>query len=266
MPLEKNELETAIETGKKLNSVQNINGVPVLINYESMDFNVLDEIEPALLHTTANKQFETAQSFINYVTFYLLDNTALFISDKNSSFHAIMDYHSAKESDHCLHTADYSCPKSDEWLQWIHKNKVKMSQYEFALHIEDNIDDISSTKEGEPTGADMLTCALSLTANKNVDFSSKINISNGLIQFGYSETLQGAEQQGKLTVPENFYIGIPVFKNEDSYKIKIRLRYKIQESNLQLWYEMVKPSRIIDDAFNKTKENITSKIDCPAYT
>ncbi len=110
--------------------------------------------------------------------------------------------------------ATYSCPFSPEWKAWNKSDGAKMTQESFAAFIEDNLIDIR-----EPAAADMLEISRTLEAKKKVDFSSGIRLSDGQTELSYIEDLSGTTKGGKLQIPENFLIGIPVFEGGPIYGV-----------------------------------------------
>ncbi len=246
-----NAIETAIKLGKSLGEVKHINGVPAVMRPDGYEVMVFDELEPKLTRIKETRNLQTLDSFVQYINDYDDGKTALFVDDDKHIFTAVFDYHQKGQPDHCDFKAVYHCPFSDEWKEWSGSNKARMSQFDFASFIENNIEDIV-----EPSGAEMLSCALALESTKKADFSSSIRLNNGEVQLKYEENIQGASKNSSVNIPEVFSIGLPVFKKGEPYKVRCRLRYRINDGNLALWYEMIKPSRVIDDAFDGVKEAV----------
>ena len=145
-------------------------------------------------------------------------------------------------------------PRSIECATWTAADKSAMGQSEFAQFIENNVADIRN-----PPGATVLEVARNLQAKKAVDFSSAIRLATGEQQFTYSEVIQGSSQNGNISVPEEFTLGIPVFLNDALYEVRARLRYRITDSKLKLWYDLYRPEAIITDAFDKIVSTIAEK-------
>ena len=129
-----------------------------------------------------------------------------------------------------------------------------MSQEQFAHFIEQNLVDIV-----EPVSAEMLEISRSLIAKKSASFSSAIRLSDGSHQFSYDEDIKGSTKSGNLAVPETFKIGIPVFLNGTGYAIEARLRYRIKEQSLEMWYELIRPHDVFEDAFNAIHAEISKE-------
>ncbi|WP_373753619.1 DUF2303 family protein [Neisseria weixii] len=103
----------------------------------------------------------------------------------------------------------------------------------------------------------MLEIASTLQAKKSASFSSSIRLANGSHQFSYEEDIRGTTTSGRLEIPETFLLGLQVLLNGEHYQVEARLRYRINKENqLEMWYELVRPHDIYEDAFNGVFENI----------
>lgn len=196
----------------------------------------------------------TARSFIKYVADFGTDYTVVFSNLKNQQFKAILDYHDPVNGPSwCEHIVTYSCPIDIRWKTWIGHNGKPLKQVDFARFIEDNLIDIAT-----PKGADILAIAKELQAKKSLDFKSGQNLSNGDIQFTYNEATTGSA--GELSIPETFTLGIPVYEGGDKYEVIARLRYRISEGGLALWYDLLRPDRMEEDAFKAVEEEINQAL------
>lgn len=192
----------------------------------------------------------TARSFIKYVTDFSTDYSVVFAYLKQQQFKAVLDYHHpVNGAGWCDHTVTYSCPIDIRWKTWTGQNGNPLKQVDFARFIEDNQIDIV-----KPLGADILAIAKELQAKKAIEFKSGQNLSNGDIQFTYNETTNGAA--GQLAIPETFTLGIPVYEEGDKYEVTARLRYRISDGGLVLWYDLLRPDRMEEDAFKAVETEI----------
>lgn len=191
------------------------------------------------------------ESFSEYVRKFKSERTAIFANEAQVSYEAVLDYHAPVGRGTCDHVATFKCQHSPQWLAWINQNGKLVKQGEFARHIENNLLDIF-----EPSSADMMQVALSLDVKKNVKFQSDIRLSNGQHQFRYEEEIRGTVRALDIEVPETFRLFIPVFDDEGAYEIAARLRYRLQEGELLMGYELVRHQQVLRDA---TKA-ITKKI------
>ena len=194
-----------------------------------------------------------SESFIRFVTEEKTSTTRLYGKTKGE-FRAVFDDNSTDTANWRDYRAEVKLEHSMQWNTWIRNNKQGMKQHEFAQFIEDNLPDIV-----EPVSAVILEVSRSLQAKKKVSFESGIRLSNGETQFTYSEEIQGSSAKGLIQIPESFWLGIPVFQNGTGYKIEARLRYRISEGGLVMWYDLLRPEKFHEDATKDIWKEIEEK-------
>lgn len=220
----------------------------------------LEHLHAAPRRIKQHIELRSAQSFIDYVERFSDDGATVFCDLKGQKFSAILDYH--KEADIARwgdHRATYNCPVDTRWKLWTAHNGKAMNQVDFARFIENNLPDIV-----QPSGADMLNVSRSLQAKKKIDFKSDQTLSNGDIQFTYNEQTTGSA--GQMEIPQEFTLGIPVYEGGAKYELKARLRYRINEGQLAMWYDLLRPERLLEDAFNELSAHIKKEVEGFART
>lgn len=201
-------------------------------------------------------------SFIGMVLREKNAATAIYAkSPSTPGFVAVFNDHNGGTPGWGDHRAFYDCPLSVEWKEWKRADGVKMNQEDFARFIENNLPDIA-----QPPAADMLEISRTLEAKKKVTFASGIRLSNGQNQLTYEEDIQGTASKGKLQVPEEFTIGIPVLDGGPRYAVVARLRYRIAEGKMAMWYELVRPHKIIEDAVMEVRQQIADATGVTIFT
>lgn len=251
MPTDPN-LSPAVEAGKRIGDVKSVPGGGSYAVLGQGD--QVKDLEFLLDHPRRIKQMVQAHdvaSFNAYFNKFKGTASVIFADRTGFTVSAVIDYHhpadGVEELPHwCSHRVVYTAPRSPEWETWTGHNNKRMTQADFALFIENNVADIRT-----PAGSDVLEVARNLQAKKAVDFSSAIRIATGEQQFTYSETVDGSARNGQLKVPEEFTLGIPVFRNDAAYEVRARLRYRIDGGKLALWYDLYRPEAIEADAFGK---------------
>ena len=118
---------------------------------------------------------------------------------------------------------------------------------EFAEWLEDRTADVQ-----EPSGTDLLSLCLDLQVHRKVVYGSARRLESGEHSFSYTEE----NQSGTVQIPATITLGIPVFQGGTSYAITARLRYRLTEGNLILWFELVEPQKYVEDGFNEAVEAI----------
>ena len=191
---------------------------------------------------------ETPDAFVSYFNrFHSQGVSMAFSSTEDFRVKGILDWHSISGNAPGFgdHTVVYAAPRSPEWGVWMARNEEPYSQADFSQFVEDNVKDIRV-----PAGADVLEVARQLEVKKSVEFASALRLSDGQREFTYNEEVNGTTHRGQMKVPEEFVLGIPVFLGGELYEVTARLRYRIDHGKLRIWYNLLNPHLIEQDAFS----------------
>ena len=224
----------------------------------------LEEFLPKPLRIRQNVTLHDAESFIDYLREFAdpIESRIFFDGDRET-FTAIIDYHNADPA-WCDHVATFTAKRSPEFQTWMGANRKEVSQVDFVRFLEENLPDVAGIfRKGEIVegSAQLLDIALRFETKKSVEFSSGLRLPNGDIQFQYSEVVRsGNVENGTIEIPEQFALGIPIHVNGPSYRIPVRLRWRLKEGKLSFWYEIVRPHRFIEDALREIREHIADAI------
>lgn len=141
------------------------------------------------------------------------------------------------------HRAVFTAELTPEFKRWLEQDRKAMSQEAFAEFIEDNAADL-------PDAQLLLEVAGTLSAKTDVQFRSARRLDNGQVQLGYVETINtSAGTEGQLTVPKIFAVGVRIFKAGNGYLINARLKYRLTQGAVKFWYELDRPERAVELAF-----------------
>lgn len=234
------EIRTALDADRAGRLVD-VGGTPHIVVPHGYE---LRDLEPALGNPSrlrGTTKLRDVKSFSAVVNEFKGDSTKLYGTVTPAVFVAVFNAHAVGATGWGDHRAAYDCPVSVEWKTWTGSNKKPMNQADFAQFIEDNLPDILD-------GGLLLEVSRTLEAKKKVNFASAIRLSDGQNQFTYEEEVQGTAGKGQFKVPEVFELGIPVFEGGPSYKVKARLRYRIDNAKLVLWYDLERSHKILEDA------------------
>lgn len=143
------------------------------------------------------------------------------------------------------HRCTYEAKHTPEFERWKANDRKQMSQLAFAEFIEDNLADL----QGDASKT-LLDVALTLSAGTDINFRSARRLDNGQVQLTYHENLDAkAGADGSLAIPKTFQLGMRVFRNGEGYIINARLKYRLRDGAVTLWYELDRVERVIEDAF-----------------
>jgi uncharacterized protein YfdQ (DUF2303 family) len=193
-----------------------------------------------------------ADSFVKYFTDFCDEDSRVLVDQSTApAIIGILDYHQMSIKAEGItplqrfgsHQVHYEFRQTVEWKTWTAQNGKVTAQADFAQFIEDNLPDIT-----EPAGAALLQTCLTLEAHKSAHYSSTLRLDNGQVQFVYEEDIKGTAQKGALEIPQSFTLALKPFEGVEPYKVKARLRYRLKEGELSLWYDLERPHKIIEDA------------------
>lgn len=242
--------ETILKAGTALADIKEVEGVPVAIvpeGYDVRELTHLLEQERPRRHR-GNLKLLDADSFIRYVEPHVAAGgnvNLLYRIEPAPVFKAVLNAATPEQPAHEDHTATYDAPLSKEWKTWTQNDGEAMGQEKFAQFIERNLLDIAA-----PTGAEMLELATSFQAKKGVNFASGTKLQNGQTQLVYEETIQAkAGEKGQLTVPDEIKLRLPVFEGSTiADELIAKFRYRIDGGKLYMWYELVRPHKVLEIA------------------
>lgn len=196
---------------------------------------------PRRIRTTV--EFTEFVSFLAYVNRFKDDDSLVFYDATSGNFDARLDWHSPEEGPSWVtHEARFKATKTPEWQAWIGSNNSAKSQADFAQFIEDNIAEVL-----DPAGPIMLEIASTFEAKATVAFSQAIRLQDGQVQLQYVEDNQ-AQSKGAVVLPEFFTIGVAPFFGGPAYRIRARLRHRIKEQRLSMYYRLDRPHLSLLDA------------------
>jgi uncharacterized protein YfdQ (DUF2303 family) len=255
--MDSEDIESILSAGAATADLKIVNDDQALIvvpsGYEVQDvprkhFDALRKRRRVTLHEAA--------SFIGYYLDFSDEKSRIFFDEIGETFTAYLDYHgpAGESARWCEHIAIYKCLHSVEWDTWIGKNHQVMTQTVFGQFIEDNLPDIA-----EPPGATVLQVCRSLEAKKDVTFVSSVRMADGSTQFLYEEEIKGTAAKGTLDIPDAFVLGLRPLRGGDAYKVEAKFRYRIKDGTLTMWYDLVRPHKVMEAALGDVYKKIESE-------
>lgn len=209
---------------------------------------------------TGTVKLNDAPSFIAY---YRMHGALqpIYATLKPAQFVAVLNDHTADAAGHRDFRAEFKVGHSTEWGEWMARSgadKAFGSTTELALFLEDNAPDII-----DPSAGEMLEIALNFRVNADVSFSSAQRLQDGHVDFAYANlvTAEATGKGGKIRIPETFKIEIPVWDgiNAAKYEIDARFRYRQRDGKLTIWYELIRPHKVMEQAFKDLWAQIRSE-------
>ena len=192
-------------------------------------------------------------SFIRYFNDHKAPRSRVYASMEPASFLAVFDefLDSDGVDDNIDETADwrefrasFEVPASREWKLWHKANKTPMGQLAFAEFLQDNLPDVVT-----PDGTELLEMALKFEASQSGSFIAAQRLQDGSHNLAWKADNNAS---GSVKLPEQITLSIPVFENDEPTELHARLRYRVKEGTLTLWYELIRPHKVLEAAFRET--------------
>jgi uncharacterized protein YfdQ (DUF2303 family) len=190
-------------------------------------------------------------SFVAYVSRFAEAGTLIYTDEDKLSAKAIIDHPLPEQPDWGQHVAMLKLKETREWAAWKSVDRKRFDQTAFAEFIENHLLDVAV-----PDGASLLEMVKQLDIRKSVVFESSIRLDNGQVQLTYVETVSGAQAKSTATIPETFVLGVAPFEGADRYKLVARLRYRLAEGKVSLWFELLRPEDIVREAWLTVMQSI----------
>lgn len=204
-------------------------------------------------------------SLIGYVSRFKDERSVIFADTEKTRFCAVLDYHlDGKTPFKNSHVVTYDCPLSDEWKAFSRLDTEKMDQVSFAEFIEQYINCIAPVSDSNQTsGNELLEMVLAFQETRTSDFKAVTRLSDGTFQMAFSNEKTGS---GNTKLPERISLAISPFHNGTPYQIDARIRYRLREGKLALWYELIDPKKIIEHAYNEIMVDLQNQLpDVPVF-
>jgi len=216
-----------------------------------------DRIRAATTHNSVS-------SFCEYVNRYKQPNSVVFASVLASpyEFLAILDYHGPM-ADWGTHTAKLVLTETDEWKVWAGSNGKLFNQAEFALFIEDHLNDVTN-----PDGGTMLELALNLSATQECGFKGKLNLQNGDVGLVVDQKTDAVAlgKNGEIAIPKELTLQIAPFRGIPQRPLQARFRYTLRPPHLSLGYQMIRPNAFIDEVVGAAYDMIKIETELPVFS
>lgn len=235
-------------------------GTPYLVAPDGYKVHDLEHLLPSPVRKRAKVAVSDSAGFIHYTEKHGGEHNCVIYADIDSEANnlklvAVINDHDEDTPGWRDHTCTLEPKLSVEWRRWIGKNRIAMSQADFATWIEDNLQDIASV-EGMPTGADMLAMALGFEKTAEKRLKSRINLQSGGTRFEYVDD-EDKDTRTSMQVFERFTIGIPVFDGSASgYPVEARLKYREKDGRVNFWFELIRPDRVFKSAVAEELDRI----------
>lgn len=211
-------------------------------------------------------KLNSVESFIEYVNEHKGSHTRIFASMTAAPYMmtAAIDYHETGpdgEAEYITHIVILTLQETEEWKTWSGHNKKGFEHVEFALFIEENLLDVV-----EPDHATLMEVAMSLQVRENGHITSAHKLQDGSVHLDYKADMEAsAGVDGNLTIPEKIVLNIPVFRGVPAKDIGAYFRYRKNNGRLVLFYQLIRPQKLIDDLVETAVAQVKDGVELPIF-
>lgn len=187
------------------------------------------------------------------------------------------------------HRGKYAFPLSDEWKAWQANNGKAMTSADFASFLEDRLVDVLDPTDGAEVRNEMLAKYMAITDSKlaspqrlhaisrnlKINESSRVisavNLQDGTgeISFALEQTVESGGEEAvagvRMSIPNMFMIGLPVFRSGMFYRVAAHLRYRKEGGKVVFWYSLWRADIAFDDAFKHACEGAKVSTALPLF-
>ena len=241
--------------------------IPSVVVPDGFDIKSLEslQIAPSRIRQTTN--LISPGSLIAYIQRFRDERSVVFADKTKTRIVAVLDFHQNADSPHWgTHKAVYDCPFSDEWKAWSAADGTKMDQINFAEFLENNIQNVAPVGDNYsgPSGTELLEMVLAFQETRKSEFKSVKRLTDGTCQFQYSDEKSGS---GNTKMPEKISLAISPFHNGSPYQVDARIRYRLRDGQLILWYELIEPKKVVEHAFQEIVTDMENQLgeELPIY-
>lgn len=261
MSLTKEAIDLLLATGRAQQTPYTDHpGEPYFINPSGQAVSLTTHYDPKFVRQ--NVTLLDAVSFAIYVNVFKRPESVIFasIGPAEAIFTAILDYHDGTSptwrAERCCHRATFKTNATPEWKVWQAANRQPMGQVEFATWLEDNLGlFVQPPDDSEaPSGAELLQLVRTLNGHSTARFNTNLRLNTGAYSVSYDEDVEVSgnlmSKPGSIQLPAQIVAGFALFEGAAPYKVSARLKTRINERKLQIWFETIALERIVRESID----------------
>lgn len=246
------------------------NGDEVRFVSQKLKREVLLALNPVLPEfVTQTETVVEPASFKDYIIAYKSTTAICRASLSRNEIIAVLDYHGrARQAERdaalpqrCVHNVTLKCPFDLDYAKWRAVFDKPLSQGMLGTLLEDMVHTIA-----EPAVADLQEAIDELRIDRAVKFQSKVNRRNGTVQLTYEEVEgDGTNGGGRVNLPEEIKIVLPVFQGGELVQLDAKLRYAMEKG--VVIFKVVVPGldKVERDQFRRIGEDVRNVTDTPVF-
>lgn len=202
--------------------------------------------------------FHDLRSFLTYYDEHAVEVSRIYAELKSEGtgavkFTGVIDEHEPRgDADWRAHRVVYTPQHSREWKTWIERNKKPFEGNEmFAEWLIDQLPDVIS-----PPSQDLMDVATKFHATEGRVYGNAVDLDNGRRALQFTNNVDGHATNaagGRIEIPNRIRIKIPVWDGLEAelHEIDAHFRYRMKPhgAGVQIWYDLVRPHKVVQQAF-----------------
>lgn len=228
------EVEAAFQKGAALADARRTDeqGVPYTVLPQGYTVHNLQSLLGAPLRKKGTANFARLEPFLRYVNAHKGDGTEVYANQDNGTLAAVLNGNAGGAPGWNDHLAHLNLGADKAWDAWTGQDRKTFSPLAFAEFLEEWGDFATDPKAGP-----LFDLVSNLKIEEHVVFTSKQELGNGSVKFGYESTVQG-KGGGEMPVPGEIklclkrYEGEELPENASGYEVTARLRYRLNSQKL----------------------------------
>lgn len=230
---------------------------------EGFELHKVPALNPKLPDFIAERRvFVEQQSFVDYLkAFASGDEARIFAKPERGAMEAHLDYHIPGEPRPNQFVATFDCKFDENWKRWREIDRKEIGQVEFAYFVEEMMHTI-----GSPDGMSLLEMAQHLKIHRSMVMKSSKRLSDGTVDFEFSETDETSVKGGHAKVPEEITIVSPIYMMRPAQSVVAKLRTRADKGQpLKFRIDILNRSLIELEAFNKMRLEVADATGMATY-
>ena len=216
--------------------------LPAIAVSNLVNLHSLGHLLPQPLRASGTVNLLTLANLHAYLGNHSTGTTVVYADRKLMTFVGILNHHGKATGPGWMdYRAVVKLEKSRQLTIWQGMNTKKMSQEQFALFLEEHLEDIR-----EPDGADVLTFAETLEATRTEVFKSSITTATGEQRLTFNSERNGEQSSQLIT---KITLGIPLFEGGEAFAVDVKISHRVSEGKLTFWFDLRHIEYLLDVAW-----------------
>jgi uncharacterized protein YfdQ (DUF2303 family) len=199
-------------------------------------------------------------SFVSLVNEQKRPNTRIFgkIYNTPATFEAIVDFHEAGsdgKSGWNQFIIELVLKTSKQYQTWNSINGKMLKQEAFCEFLKDNRFDIS-----DPCGSEILLLASKLEAYVDMRYRGKVPDNTGTLLSFEKET-----RTNGVTIPDHITLNMPIFEEGANIPVVAEFKFRPDDGTLQFGIRLIGIEKMMRDAVNSLKDQVSNETCIPVF-